>query len=50
MVLLAAAIAALVGVNSPWRPAYDSLGSTEFVVRLGDWSLGGDLPYWINDG
>jgi Na+/H+ antiporter NhaA len=50
VVLLAAAITALVWVNSPWGASYDSLWSTELVFRLGDWELGGDLHFWINDG
>lgn len=50
LVLLAAAVAALVWINSPWGSSYDSLWSTELVVSLGEWSLGGDLHYWINDG
>jgi Na+/H+ antiporter NhaA len=49
-VLLAAALAALVWINSPWGSSYDSLWSTDLTIRLGDWSLGGDLTYWINDG
>jgi Na+/H+ antiporter NhaA len=49
-VLLAAAVAALVWINSPWGSSYDSLWATDLTIRLGDWSLGGDLTYWINDG
>src|ERR671919_35783 len=48
--LLAAAIAALVWVNSPWGSSYDSLWSTELSLRLGDIGLEGDLRYWVNDG
>src|SRR5918996_1423831 len=48
--LLAAAIAALVWVNSPWGSSYDSLWSTELSIRLGDLGLEGDLRYWVNDG
>src|SRR5918996_178306 len=48
--LLAAAIAALVWVNSPWASSYDSLWSTELSLRLGDIGLEGDLRYWVNDG
>jgi Na+/H+ antiporter NhaA len=50
LVLLVAAVAAVVWINSPWGSSYDSLWSTELVLQLGDWSLGGDLHYWINDG
>jgi Na+/H+ antiporter NhaA len=48
--LLAAAMAALVWVNSPWGSSYESLWSTELSLRLGDWGLEGDLHYWVNDG
>ena len=30
--------------------SYDSLWSTELAFSLGDWSLEGDLHFWINDG
>lgn len=50
LVLLAASVAALVWINSPWGASYDELWSTELVVSIGEWSLGGDLHYWINDG
>ena len=50
LVLLAAAVAALVWINSPWGSSYDSLWATELSIQVGDWSLGGDLHYWINDG
>jgi Na+/H+ antiporter NhaA len=50
VVLLAASLAALVWVNSPWGSSYDSLWSTELSLRLGSWELGGDLRYWTNDG
>ncbi|MBD0328687.1 MAG: Na+/H+ antiporter NhaA [Thermoleophilia bacterium] len=50
LVLLAAALAALAWVNSPWGSSYEALWSTELVLRLGDWSVGGDLHFWINDG
>ncbi len=50
VVLLAAALAALLWVNSPWGSSYDSLWATELSFRLGSWELGGDLHYWTNDG
>ena len=37
-------------INSPWGSSYDSLWSTELAFSLGDWSLEGDLHFWINDG
>ena len=48
--LLAAAIAALVWVNSPWGSSYEELWSTELSLRIGDAGLDGDLRYWVNDG
>jgi Na+/H+ antiporter NhaA len=48
--LLAAAIAALVWVNSPWGSRYEELWSTELSLRIGDVGLDGDLRYWVNDG
>jgi Na+/H+ antiporter NhaA len=48
--LLAATIAALVWVNSPWGSTYDDMWSTELSLRLGDVGLDGDLRYWVNDG
>ena len=50
LVLLGAAVAALLWINSPWGSSYDSLWSTELGFSLGDWSLEGDLHFWINDG
>jgi Na+/H+ antiporter NhaA len=48
--LLAATIAALVWVNSPWGSTYDDVWSTELSLRIGDVGLDGDLRYWVNDG
>jgi Na+/H+ antiporter NhaA len=48
--LLAAALFALVWANSPWLDAYESLWSTEAVVRVGGGELGMDLGHWVNDG
>jgi Na+/H+ antiporter NhaA len=48
--LLAAAVAALLWVNSPWASSYDSFWSTELSLRIGDAGLDGDLRYWVNDG
>ncbi len=50
LVLLVAAVAALLWVNSPWGSSYDSVWSAELALRFRDWSLEGDLHYWINDG
>lgn len=48
--LLAAALAALVWANSPWRAGYDQLWQTPVGVRLGGWTVGMDLRHWVNDG
>jgi Na+/H+ antiporter NhaA len=50
IVLLAASVLALVWINSPWGSSYDSLWSTDLALHVGDWSLAGDLHFWINDG
>jgi Na+/H+ antiporter NhaA len=50
LVLLVAALAALAWINSPWDSSYVSLWSTELTLQLGDWSFGGDLHYWVNEG
>jgi Na+/H+ antiporter NhaA len=50
LLLLAAAVAALVWVNSPWGWSYDSVWSTELWLRLGDVGLEHDLRWWVNDG
>ena len=50
LVLLVAAVAALLWINSPWGSSYDSLWSTDLALRIGEWSLSGDLHFWINDG
>jgi Na+:H+ antiporter, NhaA family len=48
--LLAAAVAALVWANSPWRASYDAVWHTQLTVGLGSWSLAEDLRHWVNDG
>lgn len=48
--LLAATLVALVWANSPWSGLYESLWSTEMVVRLGGAELAMDLGHWVNDG
>jgi Na+/H+ antiporter NhaA len=50
VLLLAATVAALVWVNSPWGWSYDSVWSTELWLRLGDVGLEHDLRWWVNDG
>jgi Na+/H+ antiporter NhaA len=48
-VLLGAAVAALVWVNIHAH-SYETVWSTQFTIRLGDWSVGQDLRGWINSG
>lgn len=48
--LLFAAVAALVWANSPWSESYETLWSTELVVRFGDAEIAEDLRRWVNDG
>ena len=48
--LVAAALAALAWVNSPWGSSYDALWSTELAVGLGEWRIEHDLHTWVNDG
>jgi Na+/H+ antiporter NhaA len=50
VVLLAATIAALVWVNSPWGDTYEELWHTKLTVALGDHVLSLDLRHWVNDG
>src|SRR5919106_2112582 len=50
IVLLLAALAALVWVNSPWNGAYDSLWSRELTIGVGDFSISETLRGWVNDG
>jgi len=48
--LLGAAVVALLWANSPWSDAYESLWSTETVIRVGSGELALDLGHWVNDG
>ncbi|HTU16032.1 MAG TPA: Na+/H+ antiporter NhaA [Solirubrobacterales bacterium] len=48
--LLAAALIALVWVNSPFSDSYDSFWDTVFAINLGDWSISMDLRHWIDEG
>jgi NhaA family Na+:H+ antiporter len=50
LLLIAAAIVALVWVNSPWGNSYAELWGTKLSVGLGNLSLEKDLTHWINDG
>ena len=48
--LLAATLAALIWVNSPFSSSYYDLWLTELSVRLGDHAITEDLQQWVNDG
>ena len=48
--LLAATVAALVWVNSPFSSSYYDLWTTELSIRLGDHAITEDLQHWVNDG
>jgi Na+:H+ antiporter, NhaA family len=50
ILLLAAAVAALLWANSPWRASYDAVWHTRLTIGLGPWSLAEDLQHWVNDG
>jgi Na+/H+ antiporter NhaA len=50
VVLLAAAVAALVWANSPWRDSYESLWSTKLSITLGGGGVSADLRQWVNEG
>ncbi|HEX2156002.1 MAG TPA: Na+/H+ antiporter NhaA, partial [Actinomycetes bacterium] len=49
ILLLAAAVAALVWANSPWRASYDAVWHTQLTIGIGNWSLAEDLQHWVND-
>jgi NhaA family Na+:H+ antiporter len=49
-VLVAAVVAALMWVNSPWGASYDRLWSTPLVVHVGGLTIGSDLAFWISSG
>lgn len=49
ILLLAAALIALVWVNSPWSDAYHALWAIELDLRIGSFVLEGDLRHWVND-
>ena len=48
--LLAATMVALLWANSPWSDSYESLWSTDLVVRIGEHQMSMDLRHWVNDG
>jgi Na+/H+ antiporter NhaA len=50
VVLLVATVAALVWANSPGWHSYESVWTTQLVVRLGNAHISDDLRHWVNDG
>ena len=50
ILLLLAAVLAMVAVNTPARPLYDTLLSVPVEIRIGDFQLAKPLLLWINDG
>lgn len=50
LVLLAAVIAALIWVNSPWADSYEELWRTHFSFDLAILAISEDLRHLINDG
>jgi NhaA family Na+:H+ antiporter len=49
IVLLLAAAAALVWVNSPWSASYTSFWGYEITVGPGDLSITNSVGHWVND-
>jgi Na+:H+ antiporter, NhaA family len=50
VLLLAAAVVALVWVNSPWSASYHDLWTTDVTLTVGRHTLDADLRHWVNDG
>jgi len=50
IVLLLAALAALVWVNSPWGDAYSSLWNRELTLGVGELAITETIRGWVNDG
>lgn len=50
LLLLAAAIVALVWVNSPWGDTYTRFWQQELSFRFADFEISEDLRHWVNDG
>jgi NhaA family Na+:H+ antiporter len=49
-VLLAAALAAIVWANGPWRATYEEVWGTSLTVGLGRWAITETLRGWIVEG
>lgn len=50
VLLVIAAMAALVWVNSPGGDSYERLWRTTFSLGSGTWGVAEDLRHWVNDG
>jgi Na+:H+ antiporter, NhaA family len=50
VLLMAAAVIALVWVNSPLGNTYDALWATKLELSIGPFALSESLLHWINDG
>jgi len=48
--LLLAAVAAIIIVNSPVSPAFNTFWEHDFSINIANFTLGTDLRHWINDG
>lgn len=48
--LLLAALAAIVAVNSSFSPAYTAFWERDLSLSLGNFVIAADLRHWINDG
>jgi NhaA family Na+:H+ antiporter len=49
-VLLAAALAAIVWVNSPWEESYFDLWNTTVIVDVNLFAIEENLRHWVNEG
>ena len=50
LILLLAAIAALIWINSPWNESYSHLWETNITINLGVLSIHEHLREWVNSG
>lgn len=48
--LLLAAVAAIVVVNSPWASTYTTFWERDLSLSIGNFVIAADLRHWINDG
>lgn len=50
IILVVASLIAIAWANSPWSHEYTELIHMPLILRFGEFELGGDLHFWINDG